>query len=249
MNRDLRGKVAVVTGGSTGIGAATASLLAERGAAVVIADVNEEAARATTESITAAGGTVAFTRTDVSQKTDAEAMVRFAVETFGGLHLAFNNAGIVQQHLPFHEIPERTLRTILEVNVLGVAFCLQAEAAYFLEHGGGAIVNTSSGGGIQGVAGGGSYVASKHAVVGITRTAALDYARQGIRVNAIAPGLIRTAMVAGMPQEQQDELAALMPFGRMGEPTEIAEVVAFLLSDDASFVSGAVWPIDGAATA
>ena len=176
-------------------------------------------------------------------------MVDFAVETFGGLHLAFNNAGIVQQHLPFHEIPEDTFRSILEVNVLGVAFCLQAETAYFLKQGGGAIVNTSSGGGITGVPGGGSYVASKHAVVGITRTAALDYAAQGIRINAIAPGLTRTPMVAGMPQAQQDKLTALMPLGRLCEPGEIAETVAFLLSDKASYISGAIYPVDGGATA
>ncbi len=242
---DFDGRVALVTGSATGIGEATAVLLAGRGAAVVVADLDETGGTKVVEGIRGAGGRAAFVRVDVADAGQVEAMVAFAVAEFGGLHLAVNNAGIAQPERRTHEIDPETWDRVMDVNLRGCWLCLRAEVRHFLTHGGGAIVNVASGAGLKaGPPGLTAYVASKHGVVGLTRNAAIDYIRDGIRVNALAPGTTSTAMIKAFPEEVQRGYAELMPCGRMSEPVEQAEAIAWLLSDHASYVSGTVLEAD-----
>lgn len=246
---ELTGKVALVTGGGSGIGAASAQALAREGAHVVVADFNPAAGESVVELIHGLGGEAAFVRTDVTDPADVQGMIDFAVQRFGRLDLAHNNAGVVHAPRRFHELEIEEWDRVLNINARSVVLCLQAELRHMLAHGGGAIVNTASGAGIAAAPMLSAYVTSKHAVVGLTRSAAIEYARDGIRVNAVAPGTVETAMTAGMTPEQRDELNALMPLGRMARPAEVAEVVAFLLSDRASYVNGAIYTIDGGSSA
>lgn len=244
----LDGKVAIVTGAAGGIGAATARTLAARGASVVLADF-DESGEATAASITSGGGVAVFHRVDVADEAQVDELVRATVERFGRLDLAHNNAGILHPAHSFDELPLSQWDRTMAINVRGVALCMRAEIRHMLAHGGGAIVNTASGAGLGAAPDLSAYVASKHAVVGLTRSAAVEYPRRGIRVNAVAPGTVETAMTAGMSEDQRQELNALMPMGRMATPQEVAEVVAFLLSDEAAYVNGAIVPVDGGAGA
>lgn len=246
---NFEGKVALVTGAAGGIGAAVASTLAERGAKVVCADFNEGAGRSVVEEITAAGGTAAFKQVDVTDEAQIADLVAFAMEKFGGLHLAHNNAGILHQARNFHELPMDQWDKTMNINARAVALCMRAEARHMLENGGGAIVNTASGAGIGAAPDLSAYVASKHAVVGLTRSGAVEYVKKGIRVNAVAPGTVDTGMVAGMTPEQRTELNALIPMGRMATPQEVANAVVFLLSDGASYINGVTLSVDGGAAA
>jgi NAD(P)-dependent dehydrogenase (short-subunit alcohol dehydrogenase family) len=244
------GKVALVTGGASGIGRATALTFAREGAKLVIADMNEDGGQQTVHMIRENGGAATFVQMDVSQATAVEAMIRKTVETYGRLDCAHNNAGIGSRpRAPLHECTEETWDHVLGINLKGVWLCMKYEIIQMLTQGSGAIVNTASIMGLVGSwTGSGAYNASKHGVVGLTKTAALEYATAGIRVNAVCPGYIRTplleATLTSRP-EMEEQIVARHPVGRMGRPEEIAEAVVWLCSDAASFVTGHTMTVDG----
>jgi NAD(P)-dependent dehydrogenase (short-subunit alcohol dehydrogenase family) len=240
--------VALVTGAGSGIGRAAALAFVREGAKVVVADVATEGGNETVGRIEQAGGQGLFVKADVSAAASVEDMVRTAVEQFGGLDCAFNNAGIEGEQAPTDECTEQNWDRVLSVNLKGVWLCMKYEIAYMRAHGGGAIVNAASVAGLVGFPNIPAYNASKGGVVQLTRTAALEYATDGIRVNAVCPGVIRTPMVErflGGSPEAEAQFIAMEPVGRMGTPEEIAEAVVWLCSDGASFVTGVPLPVDG----
>jgi len=241
-------RVALVTGAASGIGRASAVAFAREGAKVVVSDVAAEGGHATVGEIAAAGGSASFVRADVSRAADVEGLIKATVETYGRLDCAHNNAGIVGALAVPHEYPEDAWARVIAVNLTGVWLCLKHEVQQMLRQGGGAIVNTASVMGLVGSPVSVGYVASKHGVVGLTKSAALAYAQAGIRVNAVCPGYVRTPMTAGIlavrPEAEQQWLAA-EPVGRLGSPEEVAALVVWLCSDAASFVTGAAMPVDG----
>lgn len=244
----MKGKVALVTGASAGIGRATALAFAHAGARVVVADVEPQGGEVTARLIVDAGGEAAFVRADVSRAADVEAMVHRAVDVFGRLDYAFNNAGIEGESAPTAECSEQNWDRVLGINLKGVWLCMRREIREMLRQRGGAIVNCSSVAGLVGFAGIPAYTASKHGILGLTRSAALEYAQQRIRINAVCPGVIRTAMVERFThQDPQTEaqLVAREPVGRMGTPEEVAAAVLWLCSDAASFVTGQALAVDG----
>jgi NAD(P)-dependent dehydrogenase (short-subunit alcohol dehydrogenase family) len=248
----LQGKIALVTGASSGIGRAAALAFAREGARVLAADMVVEQGNETVNMIKQSGGEAIFARCDVSRAGDAEELTALAVRTWGRLDCAYNNAGISGKIARTAEDTEENFDRIMAVNLRGVWLCMKYEILQMLKQGGGAIVNTASAAGIVGSHGMPAYTASKHGVVGLTKTAALEYARARIRVNCVCPGVIDTAMVAGMVSTHprlQEKLVAVEPVSRMGKPAEIAEAVTWLLSDAASFVTGCAMPVDGGMTA
>jgi len=245
MKIDLTGKTALVTGGGAGIGRATSLALAQAGAAVVIGNRNEAQGSEVVEAIHSAGGKAVFHKTDVTAPAQVKSLVDRAVAEFGGLHLAFNNAGVEHDMAPLHELDIEQAEHALNVNVRGVFYSLKYELEHMAAHGGGAIVNNSSILGLKAAAELAAYNASKHAVVGLTRSAALDYAEKNIRVNAVAPGPIETRMLNDIAGGEPDSFAEFVPMGRIGQPEEIAAAVVWLLSDAASFVTGHTLPVDG----
>lgn len=247
---DFTGKVVLVTGGATGIGRATSVAFARQGATVVIGDVDDRAAE-TVELIEEAGGTGLFVRTDVTVAGDVERLVQTTVDTYGGLHVAFNNAGILPPTGPLLEQSEADWDKTIAVDLKGVFLALKYEIAHMVDNGGGAIVNTASVAGIIADPGMAPYVAAKHGVVGLSKAAALDYAKAGIRVNALAPGLVATGMTKGWldDPEMRDVVVAGSQLGRPAEPEEIAGMVLYLSSDLASFATGGVYVVDGGQTA
>ena len=255
MAGQVAGKIAVVTGGGSGIGRATALTFAREGAKVVVADVLVDGGEETVRLIRAAGGEAVLVKTDVSQAAEVEALVTQTVATYGRLDCAVNNAGIEgTMGLLTAESSEENWHRVMAINLKGVWLCLKYEIAQMLRQGGGAIVNTASAAGLIATPGGSAYVVSKHGVNGLTKTAALEYAKQGIRVNAVCPGMVRTPMAkrifqSGSSVAGAEALATMQPIGRMGKAEEIAEAVVWLCSDAASFVTGLPMAVDGGMTA
>jgi NAD(P)-dependent dehydrogenase (short-subunit alcohol dehydrogenase family) len=248
MQHDFAGKVAIVTGGGSGIGLATATAFAAAGAAVVVADLDQGALDDTVRAIKDAGGEATGAKTNVSRAAEAELMVRVATDTYGGLDYAFNNAGIEAAPLAVADVSEDEWDRVFAVNAKGVWLSMKYEIPAMLNRGGGAIVNASSVLGLVGAGNGSVYGATKHAVVGLTRCAALDYAQQGIRVNATSPGMIETPLMvrtAANMEVPPEAFHGMHPVGRMGKSQEVADAVLWLCSDAASFVTGVVLPVDG----
>ena len=240
---DFEGRVAIVTGAASGIGRATAKRFAAEGASVAVVDLVDEGAEETVRSIEDDGGEAAYIRTDVSDGDDVEAMVAETVETFGRLDLAHNNAGRSGQFVSTVDYPEDEWARTIGTNLTGVFLCLKHEIPAMLESGGGAVVNTASTSGFVGSPDMAAYAPSKHGVVGLTRTAALEFGADGVRVNAVCPGVVGTEGVrAFMDVEAASEAH---PFGRIGEPEEIAAAVAWLCSEEASYVNGLPMLVDG----
>jgi NAD(P)-dependent dehydrogenase (short-subunit alcohol dehydrogenase family) len=244
------GKVALVTGGASGIGRATALAFAREGAKLVIADMNAEGGQQTVHMITENGGEATFVQVDVSKAREVEAMISKAVETYGRLDCAHNNAGIGSRpRAPLHECTEGTWDRVLAINLKSVWLCMKYEIIQMLKQGSGTIVNTASIMGLVGSwSGTAAYNASKHGVVGLTKTAALEYATSGIRVNAVCPGYIQTPLIEEALTSNpalEAQIVARHPVGRMGKPEEIAEAVVWLCSDAASFVTGHTMTVDG----
>jgi NAD(P)-dependent dehydrogenase (short-subunit alcohol dehydrogenase family) len=248
MNVDLSGKVAIVTGGTSGIGRDAAVLFAKAGARVVVAGRREAEGQETIDQIRASGGDALFVKTDVAHAAEVQALVRKTVEKFGRLDVAFNNAGIEGNWAPIAEQPEEDFDATIAINLKGVWLCLKYEIQQMLRQGGGgAIVNMSSVAGLMGAAEAGAYTASKHGVIALTKTAALENGASGIRVNAVCPAVIETAMADRLfgDAEVQRDLRAQHALGRFGKPMEIAEGVLWMCSDRASFMTGQYLVLDG----
>ncbi len=250
MSKLLEGKSALITGGGSGIGRATALACAREGAWVAVADLGLAGAQETVALIEAAGGQAVALAVDVTDEASVAAMVAATINAFGGLDCAFNNAGIAPHNVgpsqqKIADVSRESWDALMAVNVTGVFLCLKHEVLHMREHGGGAIVNTASVAGLLGLQTGAAYPASKHAVMGLTKTAATDHASDGVRVNAICPGYITTPMTELTRERAGNRIMARVPQARFGEPGEIAEAVVFLLSARASFVTGSCWTADG----
>jgi len=243
---DFSGRVAMVTGAGAGIGRASAVAFARAGASVVVADVDEEGGRATEALISAMGAEVRFAPTDVSSADDVRRTVDATVGVFGRLDFAHNNAGVAAAQHDVADLPEEEWDRVQGVMLRGVYLCMKYELPHLLATGG-AIVNTASGAGLVGYPGQSPYVSSKHGVLGLTKSAALEYGHRGVRVNAVCPGTVLTPMVETATQQPglEEQLVALHPIGRLGTPDEIANAVLWLCSDDASFVLGHALAVDG----
>jgi NAD(P)-dependent dehydrogenase (short-subunit alcohol dehydrogenase family) len=239
------GKVAFVTGAASGIGRATSIAFAREGARVAILDRTEDALQQTADTIRANGGEAVIIACDVALPERVEAAVARVVDTFGRIDIAFNNAGVENTAAPVAEITLESWDRILDINLRGTFLCMKHEIAQMLRQGSGVVVNTASGAGIRGVAGGASYAASKHAIIGLTNSAALDYAEANIRVNAILPGNIETPMMDRFTGGDIQKAIDLEPVGRLGKPEEIAEAVLWMSSDLGAFVTGASISVDG----
>lgn len=251
MANEFDGKVAIVTGGSSGIGKATAIAFGKAGAKVVVAARRDSEGEETVNLIKQAGSEALFVKTDVAEVSQVEALVSKTVETYGRLDFAFNNAGFLGGNAPLHEQSLEQFDQLIAVNVRGLFLCMKYEIVQMLRTGGGVIVNNSSMGGLIAFPGIGPYHASKHAVMGLTKSAALDYAKLGIRINAVNPGIIDTDIMSRVIEKMGDaesasqQFTTMVPMGRMGKPEEIASTVLFLCSEAASYITGQSLVVDG----
>ena len=247
MTKRFDGKTAVVTGAASGIGRYSALTFAREGANVMVSDIDSEGGQATVHMIQESDGKAHYFQCDVSQSDQVGDLIQATVERFGRLDYAVNNAGVTMHPAPTAELDEDEWDRVIDINLKSVYLCMKYEIPHMQEVGGGAIVNVSSLQGLRGRAGTPAYTASKHGVIGITRTAALEYAPEGIRINAICPGLTESGMTAGLEQrpELAQQLISLIPMGRMGLSQDIAEGVVWLCDETASFITGHVLVIDG----
>ncbi len=241
----MKNKTVIITGAASGIGKAAAQLFAAKGANVVISDVNKLEGEKLAEEISIAGGKASFFKTDVSVAAEMEALVNFAVKTYGKLDVAVNNAGIGGEQNPIVDMSLEGWEKIISVNLNSVFYGMKYQIGAMLKNGGGSIVNISSILGAVGFAGSAGYSAAKHGVIGLTQTAALEYSAQNIRANAVGPGFIDTPLLNALDVQMKSQLVALHPIGRLGKSEEVAELILWLASDKSSFVSGSYYPIDG----
>jgi len=243
----LEGKVALVTGGASGIGRKVAAYYARDGAKVVVSDLDQKGGEETVDLIKKSGGQAVFIGADVSKASDCEQLVAATVEEFGQLDIACNNAGIGGEQNPTADYSLEDWEKVISVNLSGVFYSMKYEISAMLDSNGGAIVNMSSILGQVGFQGAPAYVSAKHGMVGLTKTAALEYGKQSIRVNAVGPAFIRTPLISELEKDEEtlQGLIGLHPIGRLGEPEEVAELVSWLSSDKASFVTGSYYPVDG----
>lgn len=250
MTAALLDKVVLVTGGGGGIGAASSLLFAEAGARLVVTDIDEAAGKAVAEAIAGKGGEAIFIAADLAVESDIAKLIDESVKHYGRLDGAFNNAGVPQLSTPLHEISTAQWEHALRIDLTAVFWCIKYQVLTMRETGGGAIVNTASGLGMIAIPNAAEYVSAKHGVVGITRAAAVEYGKIGIRCNCILPGIVMTPMLEQVSSDPQfraglDALRIRHPVGRFGQPDEIAEAAKWLLSDSSSFVNGVAMPVDG----
>lgn len=235
----------VITGASQGIGKATALVLAEQGARVVLSDVNDDAGEAAADEVRSAGVDATYVHCDVTDEEQVVELIARSTQFLGGLDLAVNNAGIAHAPIDLHELDTATWRSVLDVTLFGTFLCMREELKVMVAAGHGSIVNMASNAGVKNAPGMAGYTTAKHGVVGLTKNAALQYARRNIRINAVCPGTIATEAIASYPAEFQKEWADMIPMGRIGTPREVAQSVAYLLSEQAGFITGVPLLIDG----
>ena len=241
----MKNKTVIITGAASGIGKAAAEIFAKHGANVVVSDIQESEGKAVVDGINSSGGKASFFKTDVAKPEEMEALVNFAVKTYGKLDVAVNNAGIGGELNPVAEMSIEGWQKVIGINLNSLFYGMKYQIQAMLKNGGGSIVNISSILGSVGFAGSAGYAAAKHGVIGLTQTAALEYSAQNIRINAVGPGFIDTPLLNALNAEMKQQLVALHPIGRLGKSEEVGELILWLSSDRSSFVTGSYYPVDG----